>query len=320
MNDDLPPLPETAAYYGGSQLFYSAGQMREYARAARAEAQNAAIELAHKVARLEARAALAQPAGPCIGNDPLCPCQDGAACHYKDTPTTKGWPVSAAPTFNHPESTLSVLAQQHAAPTLMAAPVAWMHAEDLDAVARLGGATDCTVEGSDLGHLIPLYTSPQQPDMDQYEAGYKHGLSDGRAETQPAPQPVASPIFLVRSDFEQRMRADGHGPAALTWLPYGGYMSPEVQREWEAEKRRYTSPQPAPHEPFDVWQENPYTKVLMKSIAEDYMPRTAQPAPKPLSDEDIDGLMRVHLGYIATHTKLREFARAVLAAAQGGQK
>jgi hypothetical protein len=34
MNDDLPPLPETAAYYGGSQLFYSAGQMRDYARAA----------------------------------------------------------------------------------------------------------------------------------------------------------------------------------------------------------------------------------------------------------------------------------------------
>jgi hypothetical protein len=33
---------------------------------------------------------------PCIGNDPLCPCQDGDACHYKDTPKTKGWPIPAA--------------------------------------------------------------------------------------------------------------------------------------------------------------------------------------------------------------------------------
>jgi len=29
----------------------------------------------------------------CIGRDPLCPCQDGDACHYRDTPTTKAWPV-----------------------------------------------------------------------------------------------------------------------------------------------------------------------------------------------------------------------------------
>lgn len=30
---------------------------------------------------------------PCIGQNPTCPCQDGDACHYEDTPTTKGWPV-----------------------------------------------------------------------------------------------------------------------------------------------------------------------------------------------------------------------------------
>ena len=30
---------------------------------------------------------------PCIGTDPLCPCQDGMVCHYEDTPTTKGWPI-----------------------------------------------------------------------------------------------------------------------------------------------------------------------------------------------------------------------------------
>ena len=29
----------------------------------------------------------------CIGRDPLCPCADGDACHYRDTPTTKGWPT-----------------------------------------------------------------------------------------------------------------------------------------------------------------------------------------------------------------------------------
>lgn len=31
--------------------------------------------------------------GSCIGQNPACPCQDGDACHYEDTPTTKGWPV-----------------------------------------------------------------------------------------------------------------------------------------------------------------------------------------------------------------------------------
>ena len=29
----------------------------------------------------------------CIGNDPLCPCQDGLACHYKDYGKSKGWPI-----------------------------------------------------------------------------------------------------------------------------------------------------------------------------------------------------------------------------------
>jgi hypothetical protein len=33
------------------------------------------------------------PKPPCIGNDPLCPCQDGDACHYKDAGKTKAWPV-----------------------------------------------------------------------------------------------------------------------------------------------------------------------------------------------------------------------------------
>ena len=32
----------------------------------------------------------------CIGNDPLCPCQDGLACHYKDYGKSKGWPIPAS--------------------------------------------------------------------------------------------------------------------------------------------------------------------------------------------------------------------------------
>lgn len=48
----------------------------------------------------ELAAALApQEAAPCIGRDPLCPCQDGDSCHYRDgTATdTKAWPIPAAP-------------------------------------------------------------------------------------------------------------------------------------------------------------------------------------------------------------------------------
>ena len=29
----------------------------------------------------------------CIGNDQTCPCQDGDACHYKDSGKTKAWPI-----------------------------------------------------------------------------------------------------------------------------------------------------------------------------------------------------------------------------------
>ncbi len=33
---------------------------------------------------------------PCIGKDRLCPCQDGLACHYRDTATTKAMPLPDA--------------------------------------------------------------------------------------------------------------------------------------------------------------------------------------------------------------------------------
>lgn len=29
----------------------------------------------------------------CIGNDRLCPCQDGDACHYVDLPGSPAWPL-----------------------------------------------------------------------------------------------------------------------------------------------------------------------------------------------------------------------------------
>ena len=41
---------------------------------------------------------------PCIGNDPACPCQDGDACHYRDTATTKAWPIPQAEPKREPLS------------------------------------------------------------------------------------------------------------------------------------------------------------------------------------------------------------------------
>lgn len=34
---------------------------------------------------------------PCLGHDPLCPCQDGDICHYVDNPWdgTKAMPIPA---------------------------------------------------------------------------------------------------------------------------------------------------------------------------------------------------------------------------------
>ncbi len=37
------------------------------------------------------------PGEPCIGHDPLCPCQDGDSCHYVDTEDTKAWPIPETP-------------------------------------------------------------------------------------------------------------------------------------------------------------------------------------------------------------------------------
>lgn len=48
-------------------------------------------------------------------------------------------------------------------------------------------------------------------------------------------------INLVRDDFERRARQI-YISTAMTKLPSGEYFSPAVQKEWEAEKRKYASP------------------------------------------------------------------------------
>ena len=50
----------------------------------------------HELARLGQEIEQEPQAEPCIGKDPRCPCQDGAACHYKDCGDTKALPVPVA--------------------------------------------------------------------------------------------------------------------------------------------------------------------------------------------------------------------------------
>jgi hypothetical protein len=124
MNNDLPPLPEIAGYYGFSQSFYSADQMRDYARAALAEAQNAAIELSHKVARLEARAAIS--AAPTLMAEPVAALEryERDACAEPIGLTVKeAWWAGYRAGKGLPPDTPRQDAVA-AAPTLMAEPVA----------------------------------------------------------------------------------------------------------------------------------------------------------------------------------------------------
>ncbi len=66
----------------------------------------------------------------------------------------------------------------------------------------------------------------------------------------PQPAPAASvpsgEPAQIRSDFEQRMVGTGASPSPLSRLKSGEYLSPSIQQAWEAEKRKYTTPQPAP--------------------------------------------------------------------------
>lgn len=55
---------------------------------------NVYANMADEINERAARRAARDYDGPCIGRDPSCPCNDGDACHYKDTPRTKAWPLS----------------------------------------------------------------------------------------------------------------------------------------------------------------------------------------------------------------------------------
>lgn len=55
---------------------------------------NVYADMADEINERAARRAARDYDGPCIGRDPSCPCNDGDACHYKDTPRTKAWPLS----------------------------------------------------------------------------------------------------------------------------------------------------------------------------------------------------------------------------------
>jgi len=51
------------------------------------------IALKQTARTYRAQAAAQPPASSCIGNDPLCPCQDGLACHYRNYGKTKAMPA-----------------------------------------------------------------------------------------------------------------------------------------------------------------------------------------------------------------------------------
>jgi hypothetical protein len=115
---------------------------------------------------------------------------------------------------------------------------------------------------------------------------------------------------LVRNDFERRMKGEGHGPSALSRLHSGIYLSPVVNREWDAEKRKYAAPaQPVSGAADPVGQ----------PAGEQTGPVSAAPT-LTLSDEQIAAIERECYvnGALPFETRNR-FARAILAAAQEKQ-
>jgi hypothetical protein len=198
MNDDLPPLPETAAYYSGAQLFYSTGQMREYARAAVSAAPTLMAEpvawmMVHEEYLPQSRSLHWTPqtdwpitwkAVPLYTSPQPAPttAMVEPVAFEAFNPAEKCSPMlTQCPRCNNPHNTCDCGAP---APTLMAEPIAWLYWDGYGAlkIAHFAPPPVCS---------FPVYTAPQQPDIDQYEAGYKHGLSDGRAATQPAPKALS---------------------------------------------------------------------------------------------------------------------------------
>ena len=58
---------------------------------------------------------------------------------------------------------------------------------------------------------------------------------------------------LIRDDFEQRMRASGATQTCITRIGSGEYLSPKVHTAWEAEKRKYATPNSKPLTDDQVW-------------------------------------------------------------------
>ena len=68
----------------------------------------------------------AAQAEPCIGSDPVCPCQDGDACHYRDTATTKAWPIpQAEPKREPPPEFIAWVRDNLPVSTIIANPDWW---------------------------------------------------------------------------------------------------------------------------------------------------------------------------------------------------
>jgi hypothetical protein len=82
------PKPAAECKAGGPCRFrgYASPELVE----AHTAAQQQEVDSKSRLKRL----AVQRPV-PCIGNDPLCPCQDGLACHYKDAGKTKAFPIPA---------------------------------------------------------------------------------------------------------------------------------------------------------------------------------------------------------------------------------
>lgn len=113
------------------------------------------------------RAALAQQADQCIGKDPLCPCQDGCACHYKDCGDSKAWPVAASVG----QVTCELFAQSQV--VQQADPVAWVlfrrDDDGLDPVTFYGGKEKPEGVFKDRFELHGVYTRkvPNTPQLTQ---------------------------------------------------------------------------------------------------------------------------------------------------------
>ena len=81
-----------------------------------------------------------------------------------------------------------------------------------------------------------------------------------------------------REAFEAWFFADA--PRTASERMGDGYRYMPASQAWKAwQAALAAAPAQAEPEKFDTWMGNPYTKVLMKSLEEDYVPRGAAPQP-----------------------------------------